>query len=203
MTQTLKKQDINIDSGSDYYNKFYKSPNEVRETILNYLFRNISFSTKRDKVRAITLDENKLVSDDTGIPEILVHKFLSQFLLDSIKFRKFLYKNPRVLSSKNQLSIISILLRRFFRLAPVFDLKRAKENAKILQDKLGRLCFWPQIMTQVAIIIFVTDLLDDTLSRKYLKIIQSNLRVLCSCSAYAFHRTRNKIGLTSEYIKSL
>lgn len=200
MTQSLKKQDINIDSGSDYYSKYYRSPNEVRETVLNYLFRNISFSTKRGKVRAITLGESKQVSEDTGIPEVLVHKFISQFLVDSIKFKKFLHKNPEVLSSRGQLSLISILLRRFFRLAPVFDLTRARGNAKILQQKLNNLYFWPQIMTQVAVTIFITDLLD---TQKDIKIIQSNLRVLCSCSAYAFHRTRNKIGLTTEYIKSL
>jgi len=200
MTQTLKKQDINIDSGSDYYDKYYRSPNEVRETVLNYLFRNISFSTKRGKVRAINLDESKQASEDTGIPVVLVHKFISQFLVNSIKFKKFLHKNPEVLSSRGQLSLISILLRRFFRLAPVFDLTRARGNAKILQQKLNNLYFWPQIMTQVAVTIFITDLLD---TQKDIKIIQSNLRVLCSCSAYAFHRTRNKIGLTTEYIKSL
>ncbi|TKJ18045.1 MAG: hypothetical protein CEE43_19015 [Promethearchaeota archaeon Loki_b32] len=86
----------------------------------------------------------------------------------------------------------------FHRLAPIFDLKRAKENAKILQEKLRRLCICPQVMTQVAVIIFITDLLDNTLFRKYQKIIQSNVRVLCNCSAYAFHRTRNKIGLTPK-----
>ena len=200
MTQTLKKQDVNIDSGSDYYDKYYRSPNEVRETVLNYLFRNISFSTKRGKVRAINLDESKQASEDTGIPVVLVHKFISQLLVNSIKFKKFLHKNPEVLSSRGQLSLISILLRRFFRLAPVFDLTRARGNAKILQQKLNNLYFWPQIMTQVAVTIFITDLLD---TQKDIKIIQSNLRVLCSCSAYAFHRTRNKIGLTTEYIKSL
>ena len=45
-----------------------------------------------------------------------------------------------------------------------------------------------------------TDLLDKN---KPQKIIQSNLRALCCCSAYAFHRTRNKIGLTTKFIKNL
>jgi hypothetical protein len=58
-------------------------------------------------------------------------------------------------------------------------------------------------MTQVAIVIFITDLLDTTANRILKKIIQTNLRALCCCSAYAFHRTRNKIGLTTDFIKNL
>jgi len=200
MTQTLKKQDINIDSSSDYYTKFYKQPSEVRETVLNYLFRNISFSTKRDKIRAVTINENNQVSDITGVPEFLVHKFISRCLVDIVVFKNFLRENPTVLNYKDKLLMIKILLRKIYRLVPVFDLRRAIENARRLQEKLGRLYFWPQVMTRVAVIIFITDLLD---TQRKMRIIQSNLRVLCSCSAYAFHRTRNKLGLTSEYIKSL
>jgi len=200
MTQTLKKQDISIDSGADYYTKFYKEPDEVRETILNYLFRNISFSSRRDKIRAVTINGNRQISDVTGVPEFLVHKFISKCLVDIVVFKNFLRRNPTVLNFKGKLLMIKILLRRIYRLVPVFDLRRAIENARRLQVKLGRLYFWPQVMTQVAVVIFITDLLD---AQRDVKIIQSNLRVLCSCSAYAFHRTRNKIGLTSEYIKSL
>jgi len=200
MTQTLKKQDINIESGSDYYTKFYKEPNEVREIILNYLFRNISFSTRREKIRAVTINENKHISEDTGIPEFLVHRFISKCLVDIVVFKNFLRRNPTVLNFKDKLLMIKILLRKIYRLVPIFDLRRAIENARRLQERLGRLYFWPQVMTRVAVIIFITDLLD---TQKDMRVIQSNLRVLCSCSAYAFHRTRNKIGLTSEYIKSL
>jgi len=55
-------------------------------------------------------------------------------------------------------------------------------------------------MTQIAVTIFIRDILDKG---KTQKIIQANIRTLCSCSAYTFHRTRNKVGLTSKYIKSL
>lgn len=47
-------------------------------------------------------------------------------------------------------------------------------------------------MTNIAIIVFVTDKNDKIHSKR---IIQANLRLLCDCSAYSFHRTHNKLGL--------
>jgi len=104
-----------------------------------------------------------------------------------------MHLHPEILHSKAQ--TLPILLWRLHRIAPVFDYKRAKENTKRLQKKLNQLCFWPQVMTQLAIVLFITDQLDTTQPQK---IIQVNLRALCSCSGYAFHRTRNKIGLPTK-----
>jgi hypothetical protein len=87
---------------------------------------------------------------------------------------------------------MKIYLHKFSRFAPVFDFHRAKQNACILEMKLNRICFWPQFMTQIAIVIYVTDLNDSRFEKK---IKQTNLRALCGCSAYAFHRSRNKLGL--------
>lgn len=200
MTQTLKKEDFEVESINDYYNNYYKSQNKLKPIILNYLFRNISFLTIREKVRVITTSENKRISEALNIPVKLVHKFISEFLIGLLNFRKFINNNPKVLHARDQNQIINIILHRFYRLAPVFDYKRAKENARRLKDKLDTLFFWPQLMTQLTIVIFITDLIAKSEPQK---IIQSNLRALCSCSAYAFHRTRNKIGLTSKFIKSL
>ncbi len=200
MTQTLKKETFEVDSITDYYNKYYKSQNKLKPIILNYLFRNISFLTLREKLRVITASENIHISEALTIPVKLVHKVISDFLIGLLNFRKFINNNPKVLHVKNQNQIINIVLHRFYRLAPVFDYKRAKENARRLKDKLDTLFFWPQLMTQLTIVIFITDLLDKSEPQK---MIQSNLRALCNCSAYAFHRTRNKIGLTSKFIKSL
>ncbi len=47
-------------------------------------------------------------------------------------------------------------------------------------------------MTKIAIVIYVTDLKDPQVEKP---IKQTNIRALCGCSAYAFHRTRNKLGL--------
>jgi len=200
MTQTLKKESFEVDSICDYYNKFYKSQNKLKPIVLNYLFRNISFLTLREKVRVITASENIHISEALTIPVKLVHKVISEFLVGMLNFRKLINKNPKILHVRDQNQIINIILHRFYRLAPVFDYKRAKENARRLKDKLDTLFFWPQLMTQLTIVVFITDLLDKNEPQK---IIQSNLRALCSCSAYAFHRTRNKIGLTSKFIKSL
>ena len=199
MTQTLKKQNTEIYSGSDYYNKFYKSQNGFKSIILDYIFRNISL-TKNEKIYDLTQTDYDLVKSNLDIPSVLIHKYCRRFLVNLVQIKKFLSKYPRVMKSRNQEKKVLIYLRKIYRLAPIFDYKRAKENAHRLRKKLDSLCFWPQVMTQVAVVIYITDLLDK---KKPQKIIQSNLRVLCCCSAYAFHRTRNKIGLTTRYIKNL
>jgi hypothetical protein len=88
-----------------------------------------------------------------------------------------------------------IYLRKLHRLAPIFDFPRAKENARILKHKLDVRCFMPQFTTQLAIVLYVTDLNDLSMETV---VKQSNLRILCNCSAYAFHRTRNRLGLGSK-----
>lgn len=200
MTQTLKKQQSNVSSSAEYYNKFYKSPQDLRPIVLNYLFRNITFVTRKEKIRALDLIEYREISNNIGVPVNLVHMFVSRFLVNLILLKTFLNNNQEIFNSKDQNRKVRIYLHKIHRVAPVFDYKRARENAKRLKMKLDQLFFWPQTMTQIAITIFVTDLLDKI---KEQKIIQANLRSLCCCSAYAFHRTRNKIGLTSCYIKNL
>lgn len=198
MTQTLKEQDFKVDDVSEYYKKFYKAQNQIRLLVLNYLFRNISFLTRREKIRAITISEYQTISRDLEVPQILVHKFISRFLIDLLHFKKLLHVHPEILHAKTQ--TLGILLWKLHRIAPVFDYRRAKENAERLQKKLENLCFWPQVMTQLAIIVFITDFLDETQPQK---IVQLNLRAFCCCSAYAFHRTRNKIGLTSIHLQNI
>ncbi|MFX0001820.1 MAG: hypothetical protein ACFE88_17040 [Candidatus Hermodarchaeota archaeon] len=200
MTQTVKKQDIAMSTGSEYYKKFYKSQNGFKAIILDYLFRNISFSTRKEKIRVLNYSEYKIISNELGIPVRLIHKFISNFLVNLVHFKKFLNTYPLVLKSRNQERKVQIYLHKIYRLAPVFNYKRAQENSLILRKKLDYLCFWPQFMTQIAVILFITDLLDQT---KKKKILQSNLRMTCCCSAYAFHRSRNKIGLTAQYVRNL
>ncbi len=200
MVQTLKKQFIDVRDSSDYYNKFYKSQNGLKPIVLNYLFRNIAFVTNQDKIRALTNLDYEIISEGTKIPVKLIHKFVSCLLIDLLRFKRFIKKNPQILNSKKQNQKLRLYLHKFYRIAPVFDYKRARENARILKIKLDHLFFWPQVMTQICVIIFITDILDKNNTQK---MIQANLRTLCSCSAYAFHRTRNKVGLTSKYIKSL
>ncbi|MFX1596205.1 MAG: hypothetical protein ACFFBK_09085 [Promethearchaeota archaeon] len=200
MTQTLKKQDIKVDMIDNYYNTYYKAQNKIKPIVLNYLFRNISFLTRKEKIRALTKLEYSQISGRINVPRVLVHKFVSEFLVNLLRLKQFIRTNPNILNSKVQERRVRLHLYKLHRLAPIFDYKRAKENARILKIKLDQLFFWPQIMTQIAVIIFITDLLDKQQEQK---IIQANLRALCSCSAYAFHRTRNKLGLTAEFVNNL
>ena len=200
MVQSIKKQTFEIDNIEEYYSTFYVFQHRFKSIILNYLFRNFSFATNKENIRVITISEYDLISEALNVPKSLVHKFISRFLVDLQLFKNFLIKNPEILKSKDQERKVRIYLHKLYRLAPIFDYKRARENARILKKKLDHLFFWPQMMTQIAVTIFITDILDKDTTPK---MIQANLRTLCSCSAYAFHRTRNKVGLTSNYIKNL
>ena len=203
MSQTLKKPTIKVDDIHDYYIKFFKNSSASRQVVLNYLFRNITFDPNNEKVRALTDSEYNQISEATNVPKIIIHRIISGFLIDLIRIKKFFRINAKLFCSRHQTRKVRVYLHKLHRLAPVFDYNRARENAKRLEIKLSQLCFRPQIMTQVAVVIFITDLLDNKFAQAHYKIIQSNLRVFCNCSAYAFHRTRNKIGLTANYIKKL
>jgi hypothetical protein len=202
MSQTLKKPIIKAHDINEYYLKFFKNSRASRPLVLDYLFRNITFASNNEKIRAITDSEYNQITEAINIPKIIVHRIISRFFVDLIRIKKFFRKNARLFCSRHQSRKVRVYLHKLHRLAPVFDYKRARENAKRLEIKLNQLYFRPQIMTQVAVVIFITDLLDNKLSRAHYKIIQSNLRVFCSCSAYAFHRTRNKIGLNIKTKKN-
>ncbi|MFW9819181.1 MAG: hypothetical protein ACFFE5_06185 [Candidatus Thorarchaeota archaeon] len=203
MSRTLKKQIIKTHDINEYYVKFFKNSHAPRPVVLDYLFRNITFASKYEKVRALTDSEYNQITEATNVPNIIVHRIISSFLVNLVRIKKFFRTNAKLFCSRHQPRKVRIYLHKLHRLAPVFDYKRARENAKRLEIKLNKLCFRPQIMTQVAVIVFITDLLDNQPFRAHYKIIQSNLRVFCNCSAYAFHRTRNKLGLTTDYIKKL
>ncbi len=196
MTQSLKKQVFEISEIEDYYHKYYKTQRKIKSLVLDYLFRNVCFVTRREKIRVLSYSEYEQINHELDVPIPLIHKFISKFLVDLVRFRKFLKHDSTVLFSKKQIQkVVKMFLHKVYHLAPVFNYNRARQNAEILRKKLDRLCFQPQIMTQIAIIVFITDFLDKT---KAQKAIQSNVRALCSSSAYAYHRTRNKIGISKS-----
>ncbi len=164
----------------------------VRNIVLNCLFRDYSFFTPHQEVRELPLIELRGIAGTTKIPVKVVNSVVSKFLIELNYVRKFFKSNFVSYTPFSHLRKLNIYLHKFRRLAPVFDFHRAKQNARILEAKLSHLCFWPQLMTQIAIVIFVTDLNDPQFVRK---IKQTNIRALSDCSAYAFHRTRNKLGL--------
>jgi len=189
MTHILKQQKFVLSSSSTENN--FINQNKFKTLILNFLFRNITFTTPKERIRALNRLEITQISNAVNLPISITHQIISKFLVDLLRFKQFLNKTIIAHNRKNRSKKIRIYLHKIYRLAPIFDFKRARQNIDILHLKLDRLFFWPQIMTQVAIVIFATDLNDKKVKKN---IIQSNLRILCDCSAYAFHRTRNKIG---------
>lgn len=168
--------------------------------LLNCLFRYTSFIDGYENLRRISDIECKVLSSRTKIPVHKVRIILDEFLDDLTHFKEFLRSGLLSYSISDQARKVRIYLHKVHRLAPVFDYKRARENARRLKLKLDQLLFWPQVMTQVAVVVFITDFLDRRWDGN--KLLQTNLRALCDCSAYAFHRTRNKIGLQQMLVRS-
>jgi len=195
MTQSLKSQEYDLRQGPEDENKYLKVHRQQKIRILNYLFRYITFTTRREEIRAIPRILYRQMSNKLQIDIIIVHNIVSRFLVDLIRIKKFINENSYVLYSKNRATLVRSYIHKFYRLAPVFDYNRARENVKILKMKLDAHYFWPLVTTQVAVVIYITDKLDPSQKDK---ILQTNLRSLCNCSAYAFHRTRNKIGLNKQ-----
>ena len=173
---------------------------KLKPRLLNCLFRYTSFIDGNENLRRISDIECKVLSSRTKIPVYKVRLILDHFLNDLTHFKKFLRSGLLTYSISDQARKVRIYLHKVHRLAPVFDYKRARENARRLKLKLDQLFFWPQVMTQVAVVIFITDFLDKKWNDNNL--LQTNLRALCDCSAYAFHRTRNKIKLQQILLRS-
>ena len=189
MTHIINKQELNIVRNSSH--DIYRNQQQFKLIILNYLFRNITFTNRSEKIRILNKLEYTQISNKIELPISIVHQTISKFLDDLARFKVFLRSYTITSNLKKGSRKVQIYLHKVYRLAPVFNYRRAKHNLEILNSKLKKMFFWPHIMTQVAIIIFATDLRDINLNKR---IIQSNLRSLCNISAYAFHRSRNKIG---------
>ncbi|MCP6719399.1 MAG: hypothetical protein KJI71_04155 [Patescibacteria group bacterium] len=190
MTQVVRNFYVN--KASNENRTILQFRRAVRNMVLNYVFRDYSFFTPDSQVREIPLIELRGIAGTTKIPLKVIDSIVSKFLTELKHVRGFFKNNSVSYTPFSHLRKMKIYLHKFYRLAPVFDIQRAKINAQILATKLTRICFWPQFMTQVAVVIYITDLNDSNFWRK---LRQTNIRALSDCSAYAFHRTRNKLGL--------
>ena len=188
MTLVLKK-DVTRTISPIHYG--VQSHQDIEKLVLNCLFRDLSFANRSCQIRSLTSQEYNYIATLTKIPVKVVRSVISRFLVKLVYFRRFL-RNYAFSDYTHRLKKLQIYLHKINSIAPLFDYKRAKENARILKLKLKYLCFFPQFLTQIAVVIFITDLNDIRFEKK---IVQTNLRLLCDCSAYAFHRTRNKLGL--------
>jgi len=192
MTQALKNQDYKARQDSKHNIIRHQVQEEYKKLILNYLFRNVAFTNQKGKVRTIPEIRQRVMSSKLKIEIKTINRVIIKFLVDLVNIKRFVEENGHFGYSKKPRILVQTYLHKLYRLAPVFNFKRARENAKILKQKLDTLYFWPRISTQVAVIIYITDKLDPFQESK---ILQTNLRTFSNSSAYAFHMTRNKIGL--------
>ena len=172
------------------------SDKEIKVKLLNAFLRKFSTLSNGKVNESLKIEEIKAISSITNIPPPLVKRNVNKFLYDLKLINEF-YRDynmkwehePKKLNRK-----IRIHLHRIHRFAPVFNYDRARKNLEILHLLLKKKLFWPQINTQIAIVIYVTDKNDKNYQDNE-RIIQKNIRMLCSCSEYAFHRTRNMLDI--------
>ena len=169
---------------------------ELKVRFLNAFLRNFSVLYKGKICQSLKDEDFKLLSSMTKIPRPIVQNNVEIFLCNLVSLNEFFHNykmkwehQPTKLYRKAR-----IQLHRIYRFAPVFNYNRAKKNLEILHSTLKKKLFWPQINTQIAIIIYVTDKNDKNIQENE-RILQKNIRALCSCSAYAFHRTRNILNI--------
>jgi hypothetical protein len=172
---------------------------EIKEIVIKYLFRYESLVDEKDQL----IDMNSIIigriERETVATKMQVIRIYGR-LLYQIRGLTFILGSNLVKwahTKTRQYRKVRIYLHRIHRIAPVFDYTRALHNLKVLHTLFSRYCCWPTISTQLALLIFVTDR-NDPHRIDSNTIIQKNLRVLCSCSGYAFHRARNKLGIDKE-----
>ena len=169
------------------------------KAIINFLFRYESLIDNNNKIRApynLNLD---LIAEKTNSSRSVVLYIFNSFLRELKDFHDFLttrYENW-IPGRRYIYEMLNTYLKRLYKTAPIFNYERAKKNLVSLHNLLTINYYWPHITTQLALLIFVTDRNDPNITDKSY-ILQKNLRMLCTCSAYAFHCSRNRLNISKE-----
>ncbi|MFX0071300.1 MAG: hypothetical protein ACFFAO_09440 [Candidatus Hermodarchaeota archaeon] len=171
----------------------------IKKKVLNHLFRTYSLINCQHIISELTESEYFKLSETTKFPELIVYNIIKCFLKDLFLWNRFLSECKIKHNPENHLKKVKVYLYKIHRLAPVFNYKRAKKNLESLHILCSNTNFWPQITTQLAVVIYITDKLDKNIPKNK-NLMQKNIRTLCNCSAYAFHRTRKKLKI-DEIIK--
>jgi len=168
----------------------------VKKAILDCFFRSESLLDSDGKVIKLSYFLVKSIAKETQTSGYLVLKVMEEFLERVTYFKHFLESGLIAWAPKKQQLYrkVRVYLHKAHKIAPIFDYNRARKNLGLLHVLLGRKFFWPHVPTQLALVIFVTDRNAPNLANNNY-ILQKNLRALCSCSAYAFHMARNKLGI--------
>ncbi len=168
----------------------------VKKTILDYFFRCESLLDSNGGVVELNYYLVENIAKETHASSSLVLETMEAFLEQVTYFKQVLESGLIAWAPEKQqlLRKVRVYLHKAYKVAPIFDYYRAKKNLELLHVLLGRNFFWPHVPTQLALVIFVTDRNDSNLANKNF-ILQKNVRALCSCSAYAFHMARSKLGI--------
>ena len=169
---------------------------ELKVKLLNAVLRNFSVLYKGKICQSLKDEDFELLSSVTNIPRPIVQNNVEKFLCNLVNIEKFFhdYKIKWAYEPKKLYRKARIQLHRIYRFTPVFNYDRARINLEILHSVLKKKLFWPQISTQIAIVIYVTDINNKNIQDSE-RLLQKNIRALCNCSAYAFHRTRNILNI--------
>ena len=170
-----------------------------KKAIINFLFRYESLVDDNNKTRSPDVLNFKKIAEKANTSKPVALYIINNFLRELKDFHGFLttrYENW--LPGRNHIyNKLIIYLEKLFTTAPIFDYQRAKKNIDVLHYLLSKNYYWPHITTQLALLVFVTDRNDPNI-KEQAYILQKNLRMLCTCSAYAFHSARNKLNISKE-----
>ena len=170
-----------------------------KNAIINFFFRFESLVDDSNKIRPPDELNLKKIAEKSNASKSVVLYVVNSFFRELKSFHEFLttrYENwlPGRSHIYNKLNMYLV---RLYDIAPIFDYERARKNLDVLHSLLSEYYYWPHITTQLALLIFVTDRNDPKIKRKPY-ILQKNLRMLCTCSAYAFHSARNKLNISRD-----
>ena len=190
MTETLRKPSEKSIAEIDETQEVI-SPKMIKKRLLEYIFRNIPF-TQKNRIIHLSLDKYRHLRFALTLPIPNIRDIYTRFVVDLTHFKMFQNRYTIGIGLKTPLHKAQVYLWKVYRIAPVFDYNRAKANLNSLTKLLGRLNYWPQIMTQIAVALYITEV-NGIKARN--PILQNKICILCDCSPYSFHRCRNKIGL--------
>lgn len=159
----------------------------LKKIIIDFALRRCSFGSL-----AVSENDNNAsacdrIAQDLWFPARLVHQIVRNFLLEINNYLRLItiYRIKRTVVRPEVR--LRIYLHKLHRIAPVFDYRRARRNLTALLNLFDKYNFHPQVSTQLACIIYVTD----KKSENDVKLVQRNVRAITGCSAYAFHKVRN------------
>jgi len=170
-----------------------------KSATLNYIFRNVGFTDSHGNIIVFPDSVIRKVCREVKITVEVADEIINEFLLNTLCFKRLL--NCNTFTWNNNLSKLlrklRIYLHKAYYIAPVFNYRRARINSEILITLMQKKFYFPRFTTQLALVIFVTDAnnknkLFDT------PLLQKNLRAFCDCSAFAFHRARNKLRINNQ-----